>query len=407
METSNNNCIYITKYKRKKCNCKTIFGKKMCYKHAKYNKIEFFELLYKIFTDINDIELINIKNIDKVFNHDNIDCKLFIKIIDYLYSVNDLINISTNNNIIVKKKSKSDLIINIFMVLQNTVYISEFINLNVLKKIQIKIKEKIFNDYKIENVTHDKDPFTLDLITEIPENLRFYFRDDKIYCFNIKEFEYYLRNNNRNPYTNNVIKNSVINKLNKKIKENNIELINNIEYIWDNITQAYTDVVYYMEKIGFYNNILWFIELTYIDIINIILNYNELSSRENIEIAFFETILDDISDDNYHYEFVKEIINLFKNGNDHFILCCNFIKSLGKVSKKFEDNIPEWLNNTTHEYLNIINNNFLTILLNNYMTNSNVIYTNIRYDNENNEDRYDNIETTTMYYLIDYINRNR
>ncbi len=428
METSNNCCIYITKYKRKKCNCNAIFGKKICYKHAKYNKIELFELLDAIFYENdNDIELINIQNINKVFDyinrkHDN-NKKLFIKIIDYLYAINDLIDISINNNIIVKKKSKSDLIINIYSILQNTINIQKYIDLNKLKNFQIKIRNNIFNNYTIDNVTHDKDPFTLDLIHEIPKNFRFYFRDKKLYCFNIKEFEYYLRNNNKNPYTNNIIKKNIIDKLYKQISEKNIELIKNNEYIWENINQAYTDVVYYMEKIGFYNNILWFIELKYIDIFNIILYYNELSSREDINIVYFDTILDVLTENNFHYEFAKETINLFKDGNNHFILCCNYVKSLGKVSKKFEENIPEWLDNTTHTYLNVVNNNFLTILLNNYMSNSNVIYTNIRYnnyydnDNDNdmditlnnydNDNDNDNIETTTMYYLIDYINRNR
>jgi hypothetical protein len=424
METSNNCCIYITKYKRKKCNCNPIFGKKICYKHAKYNNIELFELLNDIFYD-NDIELINIQNINKVFDyintkHEN-NKKLFIKIIDYLYSVNDLINISINNNIIVKKKSKNDLIINIYSILQNTINIQKYIDLNKLKNFQIKIKNNIFNNYTIDNVTHDKDPFTLDSIDEIPKKFRFYFRDKKLYCFNIKEFEYYLRNNNKNPYTNNIIKKNIIDKLYKQIGKNNIELIKNSEYIWENINQAYTDVVYYMEKIGFYNNILWFIELKYIDIFNIILYYNELSSREDINVLYFETILDVLNENNFHYEFAKETINLFKDGNNHFILCCNYIKSLGKVSKIFEENIPEWLDNTTQTYLNVVNNNFLTILLNNYMSNSNVIYTNIRYNNDNDNDNdrditldnydnnidNDNIETTTMYYLIDYINRNR
>ena len=57
------------------------------------------------------------------------------------------------------------------------------------------------------------------------------------------------------------------------------------------------------------------------------------------------------------------------------------------------------------------------------MSNSNIIYTNIRYnnsqydnDNENdndndndNENDYNenNLETTTFYYLMDYINRTR
>ena len=230
-----------------------------------------------------------------------------------------------------------------------------------------------------------------------------------MYCFNIKEFEYYLRNNKKNPYTNNIIEEGIIDKLKKQIIAKNIELIKDSEYNWENINQAYTDVAYYIEKIGFYNNILWFIELNYIDVINSILYYNELSTNENIENLFFENILDILNEDNYHYEFAKAIINLFKEGNNHFILCCNFIKALGKISKKFESNIPEWLDNidnTSYAYLNVINNNYLTILLNNYMNNSNIVYTNIQdNDNYDNYDNYDNIETTTIYYLIDYINR--
>ena len=46
--------------------------------------------------------------------------------------------------------------------------------------------------------------------------------------------------------------------------------------------------------------------------------------------------------------------------------------------------------------------------MNNYVNNSNVIYANIGYDNDNHNDNdndNNNIETTTLYYLIDYINR--
>jgi hypothetical protein len=409
MESNNNLCIYITKYKRKKCKCNTVANKKLCYKHAKYKKQEFFKLLQTIYDNNYNLENINIQIINDCFNYlYNIDANiegkkiLFIKIIDYLFSINDLINISLSNNLIVKKKFKTDLIINFYDLLLNTNNISQLINYNILIKLQNNIKKSISKNYEISNVTHEKDPFTLENIEDIPENLRFYFRDGKLYCFNIIQFEYYLRTNNKNPYTNNTIKQCVINKLNYIIKKKNLTIINNQEYIWDNINLAYTDVVYYMEKIGFYNNILWFTELNYIDILNCILHYTDLCTKDSLDNIYFEEIIDNLTDENFHYEFAKEIINLFKDGNNHFILCCNFVKSLGKVSKKFENNIPEWLDDNSINIYNINNNNFLSILLNNYMNSSNVIYTNIR----NNPDVDDNdLQTTTLYYLVDFVNR--
>lgn len=411
MESNNNFCIYITKYKRKKCKCNKVANKKFCYKHAKYKKQEFFELLQTIYDNNYNLENIDIQIINDCFNYlynidDNIEGKkiLFIKIIDYLFSINDLINISLSNNLIVKKKFKTDLIINLYDLLLNTNNISQLINYNILIKLQNNIKKSISKNYEISNVTHEKDPFTLENIEDIPENLRFYFRDGKLYCFNIIQFEYYLRSNNKNPYTNNTIKQCVINKLNYIIKKKNLTIINNQEYIWDNINLAYTDVVYYMEKIGFYNNIIWFTELTYIDILNCILHYTDLCTKDSLDNIYFEKILDNLTDENFHYEFAKEIINLFKDGNNHFILCCNFVKSLGKVSKKFENNIPEWLDDNSINIYNINNNNFLSILLNNYMNSSNVIYTNIRNNHDINDDDND-LQTTTLYYLVDFVNR--
>mgnify|MGYP000692888197 CR=1 FL=1 len=69
MESNNNFCIYITKYKRKKCTCNTIVNKKFCYKHAKYKKQEFFELLQTIYDNNYNLENINIKIINDCFNY--------------------------------------------------------------------------------------------------------------------------------------------------------------------------------------------------------------------------------------------------------------------------------------------------------------------------------------------------
>ena len=153
------------------------------------------------------------------------------------------------------------------------------------------------------------------------------------------EFEYYLRKNKTNPYTKNLIDKSIINRLLLFIEYNKLEIkTDNEENNWNTPEQTYTDVVYYMEKIGFYNNILWFNELTYQNIIHTISIYNDLTSNIDISVKFFtDDILYKIENNKNDYKFIfaKEIINLFKNGNDHFILCCNFVKSLAIVSNNF------------------------------------------------------------------------
>jgi len=154
-----------------------------------------------------------------------------------------------------------------------------------------------------------------------------------------------------------------------------------------------------MEKIGFYNNILWFNELTYNNIINIIQIYQDLKKNVNItNNCFDENILIEINNENYPYIFSKEIISLFKNGNDHFLLCCNFIKSLGIISNNFYNNIPEWLSNINSISGASLNNNYFAIYFNNNFE---------PIDNINvNEDIPISIDPSTIYYLLEMLNRN-
>ena len=43
------------------------------------------------------------------------------------------------------------------------------------------------------------------------------------------------------------------------------------------------------------------------------------------------------------YKLTTHFGNLFENGNNEFLLCCNFIKSIALYSDDFYNNIPEWL----------------------------------------------------------------
>ena len=409
MESENTYCIYRERYKNIKCKNKCINDNKYCKKHMKYKSVPLFNIVDEACNGVENI--LNINETYNIFKYiyekyvtdiEELKKKLFIKIIGYLFYSNDIYKLLNKNNLKIKKKnSKTNIIYKLYLLFYNTYNLPND-NHNNISKIQRFFKKNIIKNinkkYDINNISHKKDPFTLDDISDIPIKHRFYFQDNNnIYCFNVIEFEYYLRNNRLNPYTKNIIDNSIIERIKLFIYYNNIEL--KTDNLWNTPEQAYTDVVYYMEKIGFYNNILWFNELTYNNIINIIQIYQDLKKNVNItNNCFDENILIEINNENYPYIFSKEIISLFKNGNDHFLLCCNFIKSLGIISNNFYNNIPEWLSNINSISGASLNNNYFAIYFNNNFE---------PIDNINvNEDIPISIDPSTIYYLLEMLNRN-
>ena len=153
-----------------------------------------------------------------------------------------------------------------------------------------------------------------------------------------------------------------------------------------------------MEKLGFYNNVLWFLKLKFNNIINIINIYKDLTSDIDIENNYFnEDLLLILNNNNYVNVFANEIINLFKNGNEHFILCCNFVKALALVSNDFYDNLPDWISNinSTTNMTIFFDTNFEPIEIN--RVHNNISNIGINLDNI--------IDNTTIYYLMDLFNR--
>ena len=413
-----NTCIYRARCKNNKCCNLCDNNINYCKEHIKFKNIGFFDIINNACG--NKIDLLNNKSIYDIFKEifkysdsEELKKKLFIRILAYLFSSGNIKKIAKYNNIIIKKKTKGDIINDIYLVIYNT-YKFKNKNLNNLITIQKYIKKYIIKNinkiYDDDNITNKEDPFTLENIKELESNLKFYFKDidNQIYCFNAIEFEYYLRKNKLHPYTKNNISNTVIEKLKLFINYNNLIIKSNNFYIeenWNTSKQAYTDVVYYMEKIGFYNNILWFNELTFGNVLHTIHVYQDLTENINISYKFFEdNIIDRMDNNNYQFKFAKEIINLFINGNDHFILCCNFVKSLALVSNKFYNNIPEWLTNiTTNDNNRLFSNQFAV-----YLNNTDRLIT-TELNNENNivDMQLENIiDPATVYYLLDMLNRN-
>jgi hypothetical protein len=406
MDTKNTNyCIFINKFQKKKCNiiCDNCL---YCDKHIKYKNIKFFEIINrilktknKLFIDaIDDIYLL-FKYIQKYKDTNDLKKLLFIKILSYLFNKIVLIELFHSYNI-KKNNNKKTIILEIYNIFNTTYKLTVHINKIIIiqKNIRNYLYKLVNKKYNINEISNENDPFTLDKIVDIPKKLRFYFKTgNKIYCFNAIEFDYYIKLNNINPCTREILDENIINKLKLFIKYNKLEIKKNKKE-WDTKEQAYTDVVYYMEKVGFYNNVLWFLKLKFNNIINIINIYKDLTSDIDIENNYFnEDLLLILNNNNYVNVFANEIINLFKNGNEHFILCCNFVKALALVSNDFYDNLPDWISNinSTTNMTIFFDTNFEPIEIN--RVHNNISNIGINLDNI--------IDNTTIYYLMDLFNR--
>lgn len=305
-----------------------------------------YNIIYDIINDAigrNEINIKEIYNIFKyIYNNDKIYTKefMFKACLKTLYS-----NHYYLMDIFKKYKFTKDIIENIFLLNLNTYNIEKnnykkseilyrlFIN-NIIKK------HKYNPEIKLNN---DEDPFTLDNINELNKNELFIYSEnnDTNYFFIATELKYFIDTNGGwNPYTKQEFSESTIKNLNyfiKYFKLNNKKSLN--KYEWNSIHQAFTDVSQIIEKIGFYNDTRWLLKLTSKQIKNIIKTFKLVSREyEGIENYFV-----DITDNNIFYDFAREIIKLFENGNDRFILCCNFIKSIALYSDDFYNNIPEWM----------------------------------------------------------------
>jgi hypothetical protein len=239
----------------------------------------------------------------------------------------------------------TNIINNIYQINLNT-YNIEKNHYKKFKKIYNLFIQNIIKKHKYDEtviLNNTEDPFTLDNINDINKNDIFIYKENNEtnYFFIATELKYFIDTNGSwNPYTKQEFLSTTIRNLQyfiKYYKLNKKKSLN--KYEWNSVQQAFTDVSQIIEKIGFYNDTRWLLKLTSNQIKSIIKTFKVIS-REYPEIELFFV---NINDNTIFFDFAREIIKLFENGNDHFILCCNFIKAISLYSDDFYNNIPEWM----------------------------------------------------------------
>jgi hypothetical protein len=325
-----------------------------CYFNSKINNYcsihaNNYNIIYKIINDAIGINKINIREIYNIFkyiyNNDKIYTKEFIfkACLKTLYS--NLFYLKNVFNKYISLYENKDIIHIIYLINLKTYNIEKnhYYKHKILYRFFIRniIKKHKYNPNTILN--NNEDPFTLDNINELDKNELFIYNEnnENNYFFIATELKYFIDTNGGwNPYTKQELSETTIRNLNYFIKYFKLNKKNTLnKYEWTSTHQAFTDVSQIIEKIGFYNNTEWLLKLTSNQIKNIIKAF-KLVSREYHGI---ENYYLNITDNNIFYDFARETIKLFENGNDNFILCCNFIKSIALYSDDFYNNIPEWM----------------------------------------------------------------
>lgn len=329
-----------------------------------YCRLEDSNTLYKIFEYIydNNTYARNDNGYLEIDNSAENKKNLFLSIVAYLLSKVTLLNILQKMGIInaLKTKTKRNVIMYLYDMLMNTYTMSNNI-MDVYKIIKIQhflrkcLHNKItkYNHCQSENT---EDPFTYDTIAEIPDNCKFSYKDEKghIYIFNAIEFEYFVRTNGSwNPYTKADIPDYVINQLYILMQYNNLCQKSDDEFQWLTPLHAYTSVSQVMERAGFHTDVEWFNKITYKICENIIKSYRELcEDLDNGNVYFSREI--ELKKNTYVYTFCKEAINLFTDSDNHYLLCCNFMKALATNVNDFYKNMPRWLLEETRDQTPIL-----------------------------------------------------
>lgn len=341
----------------------------------KNNKIQSDSDLYEILKYIYTNDTYKDSVIE---NNPNYKKELFLTIVCYLLSKHNLMLVLYRliflNGQTTKYKKRNtlttihDIFFNTFQFSKDDSKLNHLIRIQRFSRRHLYRKIIRYNNCPSENT---EDPFTFDGIHEIPINQKFSYKDENnhIYIFDAIEFEYFVRENGTwNPYTKSSIPEYIINQLYLLIQYNGLSLKNKHECKWTTPLHAYTEVSQLMEKQGFYNNVEWFTKFTYNTCKKIINVYRDISANVVNSHQYFP-INFEMNKNNYVFDFCKEIINLFKNADDHYLLCCNFMKALAINSDEFYNNTPIWLMNidSQSELMNISSSPLLYVYVQNLM----------------------------------------
>jgi hypothetical protein len=322
-----------------------------CMNNTINNEIDLFNIFINIHTNIT------YKIEDESYIDNTLENKrnIFLIVISYMLSKMSILCILSKTllfiNINYDKMKKKNIILFIYDVFMNTYSISNNENktynvLRIQRWVRNCLYKKIvkYNKFICENT---EDPFTFDNIDEIPLFHKFSYKDNKshIYTFNAVELEYFVRDNgNWNPYTREEIPSYIINQLYLLIQYNKLQTKQKEQFKWQTKRHAFTEVAHIMEKAGFYTDVTWFEKLTYNICKNVISLYRDLCTDLEEGNIYFSTHFE-LNRDTYEYDFCKATIELFTDADNHYLLCCNFMKALAMYIKEFYSNLPSWLLN--------------------------------------------------------------
>lgn len=326
----------------------TDISNNFCIKHLHIKNHEFYYLINTQIIHNKPIQTIDIISLYTFLYKYNYDFdhiyKIFINI--FFNNKNKLYQICTNfgyklNSSSLKKCSKKKLIISLINKLKwySTVFFLKSTN-NKIIKLQLLWKKYLNNisGLNLGKPYNDFDIFNFEKINNI--QLPFQIIDNNIiYCFDTLNLLYHIKTNDEyNPYTMNTINKHDIDRLYHYIYIKDI-YIDDDDYKWLSVVNAYTDICLKLDKFGYYTDIRWYFDLDYETIINILNTYHDYVN--NYDYLCCEDFDDQYPD--YIYKFCEMVLEMLNDTNDASTHAFIFYKSLSENSINFYNGSPDWL----------------------------------------------------------------
>jgi|APGre2960657373_1045057.scaffolds.fasta_scaffold00173_4 hypothetical protein len=200
---------------------------------------------------------------------------------------------------------------------------------------------------------NDKDPFTLESITDIPQNERFSYvcKHGKLYVLSLSELLRYVDANGGeaiNPFTRELITEEASQRLNR-LEARLPMLARNPIIVWRTPTDAFVDVLHGYERLGFYTQIEWF---SNIHPFNVYYIYELMNLNPHIPTNIFlmnelDVAVEEDPMEGPRYALAMAMKKLIREPCDmQFYTICSLFLAIADHNAEMAQSLPAWVMST-------------------------------------------------------------
>lgn len=199
---------------------------------------------------------------------------------------------------------------------------------------------------------NEEDPFTLEPLNDLPKHTLWKYQDAKghWYGFHSPSLYHYIDTHGPyNPYTRECIPTADIDRLYHHVRSLSFKDLPDFTVVWTTPRDAFVDVLYEYETLGYYTQVAWFLNLTPHRIIAIYTVWNEhphLGREAALGFPLdplYSAIIED-PETGAAYQFARDLRAFIRSSTElKFYGVAHLFLILGRFSPEIRRHLPSWI----------------------------------------------------------------